>query len=829
MNDRMTATMPRLLFVSALTVMASGVAIQAHAADPDDRVLPTVIVTGQKMAQTLEQVPASVSSIDGDFMREIGIKNLDTIQNYAANVSINVTSSAGQANIRGLGTNNSNQASDPSVGTVIDGVFYGRTSFASAFLDDIDRFEVLRGPQGTLFGKNSTAGLINVVTRAPDEESTSARVEVLTAGPGSRTYRPMINLPLMNGVAVRFSGNYSISEGVLYNTFLKRDERDPHLYTSRLRISVEPAEGWRGDIEGFTSTQYENFNIFKIVSASAAMQQLIKDRDPDFVLDKNSRDNSSNIPSKEAGVISGANLTVSHDMSGTFDIHNLQFTSISAYGEQYTKARDLDADFTPVAFIRDSLIQPSPYRQFSQEVRFSGNHPTLLGWGEGFSFVTGLYYFDSKFKTSDKFEIQDLSEAAAYEAAANGDGLPQNIRGVVYQASPLLGQTLAALDSLGINTDQAAMVNLKQSDKAYAIFGQFEQMFLPEWSLIGGARYGVEKKTGLASSQANGLPVISQLPQPLQDALLENAASAQVISQITKQPASCGLSIISLIAHQCNHVTPISIDERDFSPKLGVKWTPNKVTSAYATFSRGFKSGGFNALPLAPDNLEFKAERATSYEIGAKTRLLGGSMNVSAAAFSTDFDNLQISSFQNNSFVILNAAAARSRGFELDTRWLPPIQGLSLNGSMGFADARYKSYPDAPATAGSGKTSQDLTGKRLAFAPRWTASLIPSYSQNIDPLGLVSTFAVDLLYRGERYLDVDDDQRKLQQANTIINARMILGRPDEAWSVNVAAQNITNRLIYDQILGQPLAPGNFAGTRTDRGRFYTANLTMNFQ
>lgn len=827
MNDRLTASLPRFIFACAFATLAS---TAAHAADNDARVLPTVIVTGQKMAQTLEQVPASVTSIDGDFMREIGIKDVDTMQNYSANVSINVTSSAGQANIRGLGTNNSNQASDPSVGTVIDGVFYGRTSFAAAFIDDIDRFEVLRGPQGTLFGKNSTAGLINIVTRAPEEDP-SARVEISTAGSSSRTYRPMFNLPLMPGVAVRFSGNYSVSDGVLYNTFLNRDERDPHIYTSRLRISVEPAEGWRGDIEGFTSTQYENFNIFKIVSASDAMQQLIKDRDPDFVLDKNSNKNSSNIASKEAGVISGANLTVLHDMSGTFNINNLQLTSITAYGEQFTKARDLDADFTPVKFIRDSLIQPSPYRQFSQEIRFSGNNPTLFGWGEGFSFVTGLYYFDSSFKTSDKFEIQDLSEALAYETAANGDGLPEFIRGISYQASPLLGQVLSTLGQTGvISLDQAAMVHLNQTDKAYAVFGQFEHMFLPEWSVIGGARFGMEKKDGLASSQSNALPGLNLLPQNVQDQLLNNLITAPIISQATGQPASCGLSIISLIAHQCNHSTPVSIEERDFSPKLGVKWTPNRVTSAYATFSRGFKSGGFNALPLAPDNLSFKAERATSYEIGAKTRLMNGSMNISASAFSTDFDNLQIASFQNNAFVILNAAAARSRGFEIDTRWLPPVQGLSLNGSMGFADARYKKYPDAPAKAGSAQATQDLTGQRLAFAPRWTASLIPTYSQNIDPLGLVSTVAVDLLYRGDRYLDVDDDAKnKLQPATTIINARMILGRPDESWSVNIAAQNITNQLIYDQIVGQPLAPGNFAGTRTDRGRFYTANLTMNFQ
>lgn len=831
MNDRLAAPLPRLIFICTLSTLAATVQSAAYGQEPEQRILPTVIVTGQKMAQTLEQVPASVSSIDGDFMREIGALDIDTMQNYAANVTILMTSSAAQVNVRGLGTPNSNQASDPSVGTVIDGVFYGRSSFATAFVDDIDRFEVLRGPQGTLFGKNSTAGLLNIVTRAPDEEALSARVEVLTASYGARTYRPMFNMPLMDGVAMRFSGNYSTSDGVLYNTFLKRDERNPRQYTSRLRISVQPTEGWRGDIEGFVSNQYQNFNIFKITSASPAMTNLIREKDPDFDSNPRSNRNSSSVPSREAARISGANFTLSHDMSGTFDISNLDLTSITAYGEQFTKSRDLDADFTPVRFIRDTLLEPSPYRQFSQELRFSGNHPTLLGWGHGMSFVSGLYYFDSSFRTSDHFQIEDLGETADYFFAANTpDEVPQPLSNTVYRTlvpvSSLIS-TLNALNVPGLNFDQGARVNLSQRDKAYAVFGQFEHLFLPQWAVIGGVRFGWEKKTGLASSQANPLPVISALPPDVLN--LINTVGNPVISQITGQPAECGISLVSLIADQCNHVTPLSITEKDFSPKVGVKWTPSRKTSAYATFSRGFKSGGFNALPLSPNNLAFKGERATSFEVGAKTRLMGGSMNISAAAYSTDFDNLQISSFQNNSFVILNAAAARSRGFEVDSRWLLPISGLSLNSSVGFADARYKSYPMAPAIADSGQTSQDLTGKPLAFAPRWTASLIPSFSQNIDPLGLTATMAVDVLYRSSRFLDVDDDERKRQPATTVLNARAIVGRPDDAWTISFAAQNITNQLIFDQMVGQPLAPGNFASVRTDRGRYYTANLTLNFQ
>jgi iron complex outermembrane receptor protein len=836
-------TRPLLALVLACAGNAHAEVDGGATGDGEQRQLPTVVVTAQKIRQALEQVPVSVTTIDGDFIREIGALDVDTLQNYSANVTILITSSAAQVSVRGLGTPNSNQASDPSVGTVIDGVFYGRSSFATAFVHDVDRFEVLRGPQGTLFGKNSTAGLLNVVTRAP-EDSLGARMEVLTAGYGERTYRPTLNLPLMQGVSLRFAGNYSSSDGVLYNTFLNRDERNPHQYTSRMRISVQPVDGWKGDLEGFISNQHENFNIFKITSASQEMKTLIRKYDPNFDENPRSNRNSSNVSAREEGQISGANLTLTHDMGGTFGIRNLDLTSITAYGEQYTSARDLDADFTPIPFIRDTLIEASPYRQFSQELRFSGDHPDLFGWGHGFSFVSGLYFFNSNFRSSDNFQIERLDAAGQYFAAANA-GNQTGVADASYRLLLPVGDLIALVNGLnvpGVNLDQAARVNLNQRDKAYAVFGQFEHFFLPQWAVIGGLRFGIEKKDGLASSQSNGLPVIGTLP---------STPANIVISQVTGKPVSCGVSLISLIADQCNHVTPIATEERDFSPKLGVKWSPSKKTSAYATFSRGFKSGGFNALPLSPDNLQFGPERATSYEVGAKSRLLGGSMNVSASVFSTDFDNLQISSFQNNSFVILNAAAARSRGFELDTHWLPPVTGLSLFSSVGFADARYKSYPNAPAKADS-KTGdpgtfpcsqsgsavpsptsppaqcQDLTGKPLAFAPRWTASLVPTYSRNVDPLGLVATFAVDMLYRSSRYLDVDDDDRKLQPSTTLFNARAILGRPDENWVVSVAAQNLTNQLIFDQVAGQPLAPGNFAAVRTDRGRFYTASLTVNF-
>jgi hypothetical protein len=171
---------------------------------------------------------------------------------------------------------------------------------------------------------------------------------------------------------------------------------------------------------------------------------------------------------------------------------------------------------------------------------------------------------------------------------------------------------------------------------------------------------------------------------------------------------------------------------------------------------------------------------------------------------------------------------------------------VSLISSLGYADARYKSYPCAPAFADNATpspsacqppnpqpgqppdtSSQDLSGKPLALASRWSGSFIPGYQMPLsDQLGV--NFAMDVLYRSRRYLDVDDDPRKLQPNTTQVNARVSLASYAGSWLVTLGAHNITDRVMFDQVINQPLAPGNFTGFRTDRGRYYSMNLTATF-
>ena len=823
------------LQISIAIAMAAACAV-ARADEPppaEGEVLPELLVTTQKIKQTLEQVPASVSAINGEMIRDSQGANFADLQDYTSNVVIRLSGGAGQFTIRGFGTQDTNPAFDPSVGNVIDGVFYGRTNFLAGFFYDIDRFEVLRGPQGTLFGKNNTAGVFNLVTEAPSPRP-MMRWELLAAADGQRSFRPVINLPLGGNFSLRISGNYDHGDrGTLFNTFLKRGERGVQQDSTRVRLRYTSDSGAVvTDLAGFYSHVQQNFNQFEYSKLGPNMLALQQSYDPSAEAIVNFQ-NSSSYRALEDAFSRGASLTVDDNLGALWGSKALRLTSITSAASIATPKFDLDADFSAVPFITDTMAVPRAFNQLSQEVHLSGEVPSLLGWGRGVTFVFGAYYYQSHFKTSDFFNIEDLGAAYAYETAAQCDsnGVPVGVcgtqggilHGPLEQILTLLNPVTSPID---LSTSQNASVKLDQHAKDYALFGQAEHRIFEDWYLIGGLRFDIESKRGDASSLAHG-------------------------------------RLIPLIANQKDHNTHIERIEHQLSPKAGFKWSPNKHVEAYGTWTRGFKSGGFNALPLKPDNLEYDPERATSIELGGKVRVLGGALRFSGAVFTTNFDNLQVSTFQNNSFIVENAANARSRGFEIDLHWLTPLDGVAFYTSVGLADAKYVSYPCAPAASDSTEAAgqahchptnstgnpvtdtagqitgtvsgflsptpptQDLAGHPLAFAPKWTATVIPSYTLQL-PHYMAAVFAVDVLYRSAQFLNPDNDDRKTQPATTQLNARIGIGDLTKNWKLTIVGHNLTDKIVLDQAVDEPLAPGGIAVVRSDRGRFYSANLAITF-
>lgn len=760
--------------------------------------LEQVTVTATKVAQTLEKVPASVTSLGEEFLRERAVSGFQEASDYAANVTMNVSGSAGQFVIRGLGTPDTNLGFDPSVGTVIDGVYYGRANFLSAFFNDVDRFEILRGPQGTLFGKNSTAGLFNVVTNKPGNRL-AFDGEVLNRGYGDFIVRPALSVPINEDFGVRLSGSFQNGDtNTLYNTRLNRPEENEEVNSLRLRARYATVNGVALDFTALRSNYTQNNSNFQLTDISAAMEETIRRYDPDYDDDFDHRTVSTDYPSAEQSTIESYALTLESPLPSFGGIHNFKVTAITAYAQSRARQRNIDADFTPIPFISDSLIEPSIYRQVSEEIRFTGNGKDLFGHGHGISFIAGIYISKASYGASDLFQLESLDGALAY-CTASDQGGPSNCNPIIPAGAGGLGTTVAMtlrdvlplLDATGIN-NQNVQTRLTQNEQTIAGFGQFEYNFLPKWAVIGGLRYGAFRKDGLAA-------------------------------------ATVSSPIIGFIANAEDHQTPLSRQEGDYSPKGGLKFSPSKQVSHYFTYARGYKNGGFNGLPLRSTENEYGPERATSYEFGTKARLFKGRMRVSGSAFFTDFSNLQVSTFLANRFLVLNAGRAESRGGEIDFQWLPEaVPFLMLRSSVGYTDARYRDYPNGPCYADAeGCEQQDLSGKRLPYAPRWTAALAPNL---FFPLGngLTGTLGLDWVFRSSRFLDVDLDPRKKQGATNLYNAFLVINDASRKWAVNLGVRNITDTRYYDQIISQPLAPGNFASAGINEPRLFTQSISFSF-
>lgn len=780
---------------------AAAVAPSPRAAPNQRRRIEEVIVTSQKTEQTLQEVPASVSAIDGDFIRESGAFDINSIQNYAPNTEIRLTPIGGDFRIRGLGSQSFSAATEPSVGTVVDGVFYGRSQFLFALFNDVERIEVLRGPQGSLFGKNTTAGVMNVTTRKPGNEALTG-VEYLYGTYGERSVKPGVDIPITENFNARYSGVFQDNSGLQYNTLLQRYERNVQQETHKWRALWNVSESLSFDWMLFYSEQGLNNNNFQFHKLTPAMLALQQDYDP--AVEANSFNNtlSANVPARADVEVESVQMTTDWDLSGLWDLYDSNITGISSWAQHTTLARDIDADFGPTPVIKDSLLKPSTYEQLQQEIRFSGAASTLFGWGGEVRFVTGLFYFHSQLATTDLFELEEANATARYFIAANGGpdtSLPLPSLGGL-SVSDL--QALV-VNEVGSNVPLSAEVTLDEDARSVALFGQFEHQLSDTLGWIFGFRYGTERKAGYFTSQSDSLA-------------------------------------IKAIAGQENHETHLLRREKDLSPKLGFTWQPSDAAGAYGTWSRGFKSGGFNALPLNANNLDYEPERATSLELGYKGKLLQGAMNLNFAVFQTDFENLQLATFggEDNSatFIVLNAGAARSQGAEIDLTWLPPIAGTSVVFNLGYADAIFTSYPDAPAIAGTEDDpeternearTQDLSGRPLPKASKWSASLSPSFTLPTVGSNFVN-IGVDLQYRSETYLDVDLDPETLMGDIFEVNARLTFAGPAQQAFFTVAARNLTDERILNEVLDQPLAAGNYAAIRRDNGRFYSANLRYEF-
>lgn len=698
--------------------------------------LADVVVTTRRREEKAQDVPTAISILSAKTLETQRLSRVEELQQALPSLNVAfMNPRQSSVAVRGLGNNPASDGLEASVGVYLDNVYLGRPGMAVFDVLDVSQLELLRGPQGTLFGKNTTAGLLNISSKLPTfypDHSTEVSY-------GSRNYwqvKGTLSDALSETVAGRLSVYKTTQDGFVENIYNGKKLNDIDREGIRGQILWEPSEQfnlrWIADYhaeknqQGATVTYSKgptfdhptfgnNYNRYEdnAKHAGANLQ--------DFsYTDKKINSNARQFMEVEQGGTSlEANWTLENGQ---------KLTSISAF--RFWDFTPTNSDNTTADALRNVGVAVKD-QQFSQELRWASAKNDTLDW------VTGLYYFQQ-----------------------NLDNHTFNYYGST--ADQFLYSQVAGFRNAIIN-GQTNLANNRSSDsygyadtKSYAAFGQGTWHVTPAFDLTAGGRVTYEDK----------------------------------IARITRLAPTGGVDIATLSAAEQGFIASqlgaydsgeLSISDTSYSGLLTASYKINPQTLAYATYSHGEKSGGFNlAVASAPtagaDSLKIKPEKADNYEIGFKQNLLNNTLQLNSNLFWIDVSDYQTTGMQQvgTSLVSIleNAGKVRSRGVEIDAT-IQPIKGLSINVNGSWNDAKYTEYKNAPAPVSlsipTGISTQDLTGKQVYGVPEWIANLNFRYDaqkvNNWQPY-----VSAGYSWRDWSYGTLDNDEANVIKSYALINS-----------------------------------------------------------
>jgi iron complex outermembrane receptor protein len=775
----------------------------------DRRVIEEVIVTAQKRAENLQDVPVSVSSFDREFMADHGSLDVGELVQYTPNVKFdNSYGTSPVLTIRGFGTPPLGTGLEPSVGLSIDDVFYGRSFYINDASFDLERLEVLRGPQGTLFGKNTIAGVLNFTTRDPDFENsayiasgTSKINEIRVEGAASMTL-------LEDVLAMRIALRSRQRDSHLYNT-ANDEQNEVNDLSGRLKMKWWINETSDLLLNVWASEHSEIGLITQLKRASEKSLLEFRKKDPEVEADEFNGTQSMNRKTFAERDTASVSLKYSKNWEPNTFFSALNTQVVAAWSE-LSAPYALDGDFSPIDFIDFGSDKPDTYEQTVLELRFGGGMPAPFGIGSGTDFLAGAFFSESESSNSLR---QTIGIGTASYAAAGGFFDP----GSVTPFGSLIRNpaNIPDIDPRTNDQKETLFATNDAETQSAAYFAQFDWYLTETITAVIGLRYGEDSRTGHLTSGTRGLPGAS--------------------------PFVTGQEDFDVI---------LTDSDYDFTPKLTISWNPIDEFNLFATATEGFKSGGFAAGVFNDDNLTFDPESATAYEIGFKSKLFDGSFTLNGSVFYTEYSNLQVRNFDGRSLFVTNAADAQTLGFEFDFFWLPPVPYLSIGGSAGYVDATYNEYLCAPPVAGtSGGTGdescfgensgpkgsptstsfQDLSGEPLAFAPKVSGSLYSSLNLPIFNTGVNLLLGADALYQGDHFIDTDNDPFAFQEATLKFNARIGVKASNGSWSVILNGKNLTEEEESVLVFDQALIAGNYVSAALPSEAIYQLDFRYELQ
>ncbi len=623
--------------IAPIALAVSLAVMSAHTVAEEDFYLEEVVVTATKRAASLQEVPVTVTAFNSATIEDAGINTADDVAALTPSLTITTPTSpfSTQINIRGIGTSATDPALEPSVGVFVDGVYLSASGLGMSDLTDIERIEVLQGPQGTLYGKNTNAGAISIITAQPSSEVTEGYVEIQAGDYGLRKITASVSGPLTDTLAYRLSGSSHEIDGYIKNTGAEADLNDKDDWNLMGKLYYQPSDELsiiltashvdrEGHLGGGDATYSDVTN---------ALLASPNNNDPfDYKI-------STSEETFYTSESDSASIVVDYDL----DIGSIK--SITAYNS-YEMTHKLDADRTPLEIIRQNEIREGD--SFSQELRFTSDSNGPV------EYQAGLFYYDGTVSRGDPVEEFGTfgSDFVTSAVANTGQG--------IYALITAPGDT-ASLDH-------------EWNTETMAVFSQATWHATERLDLTAGVRYTDEDKSVKLNGWVNSTaPIMGDFLPDGMGGFIPNPTPADQRHLNTLAAAI---------------ITPIVDDYKRNSKNtdwmLKASFNINEDVMVFASASTGTKSGGFNGVNGSTrEEREFDDEDTMSYELGLKSTLLDSRLRANVTAFFTEItDYQQVFQLETGAgTAVRNEGAVEVSGIDLNIQALP-LQNLTLEAGL---------------------------------------------------------------------------------------------------------------------------------------------------
>ncbi|MDR0182845.1 TonB-dependent receptor [Lysobacter arvi] len=800
-KSRLAVGLGRALF-GCFAIAASPLAFaQAASTTTDATQLDTITVTAQSREQELLDVPIALQVVTEQLIDDVAAEDLGDIDSFVPGLRVNsLQPTQPSFQLRGIETDDFGIGTDPAVGVYVDGVYAGRGGGVLLPFTDVQRIEVLKGPQGTLFGRNTAAGAISIITHRPDTDGNHARGKLRLGNDNKTYFEGMANVAVSDTSALRFNGIFNHSDGWVRDAATGEDLAPEDNWATRAAFQTRFGDNTRAWISwDHESLDQRGQATTGVVPIPALPGLPAAPADPSSFLDPERQPYLTDAPDAETRTFDGVTLIVDHNFGG------FGMTSTSAWHD-YDSLNRVEEDGTNLSYLYVDSTNTESNTNFYQEFKFNGS-TDRIDW------VAGVSYFQEE--ADQTSEVNALTDSV--DTIANNLGLaPGGLYGPLTMAANMFG---IPVDLTGLPWNEKFVNSL--DTKAYAAFGDVIWRVNDRTNLTFGLRYTRDEKDFTWFNDLRSAPQLdAQLALLDQIGFLDAAGIPleMLVFDIAfiDPPALANKGVLNRAKKSWD----------DWSPRFVVDYHFNDDLMGFASLAKGYKAGGFNALQIGS---EFENEDVWNFETGIKHALPDYRLAYNVSAFYYVYDNRQAVTLDMTTEIprfLVNTSDQEAYGVDFDLRW-QATDGLGFDFNAEYLDSTFKTYVNPQGL--------DLGGQPTG-APEWSFAAGANYVWRLADAGNVRASA-RYSYVGECRSNDESvsvlgcgrfGQAEAGEAQEILDARIGWTSATGHWGIAVYGNNLLDNQYVNSFGTYGMTVLGTVGARMTPPRTYGVELTANF-